>query len=217
MLGKMSIDLNFCNCLGSVHQLSPIVENVRQVVLDGVCLANMGAVRLKAHLTEEGPLSQAVELRCLVAMKFQLIEVAAKVVMRSSLTCLWNILILLSLGAHLDDGLLLLINFYFYFLVASLCRTGSIRVSSLYLYLLDVHWCSLRSCWIGICVVCVKILTKSVFLGLHLLAQHSSLDLTLKIMICFNFTFIFHLCFDLISNLLIPLQHLQHISGFFTW
>jgi len=85
---------------------------------------------LEAHLTEEGLLPQAVELRRLVEMKFQLIEVEAEVVMRSSLTSFWHIicllpLLLLSLRAHFDDRLLFVINFDSDFLVASLCQTRS--------------------------------------------------------------------------------------------
>ena len=93
----MSINLHFCNRLGSLHQLAPIVEDVGQMVLDGVCLAHVRAMSLEAYLTEEGLLSQAVELRCLIDMKFKLIKVEAEVVMRSRLTSFWHIFCFLSL------------------------------------------------------------------------------------------------------------------------
>ena len=93
----MSINLHFCNRLGSLHQLAPIVEDVGQMVLDGVRLPNVGAMSLEAYLTEEGLLSQAVELRCLIDMKFKLIKVEAEVVMRSRLTSFWHIFCFLSL------------------------------------------------------------------------------------------------------------------------
>ena len=122
----MPINLHFCNRLGSFHQLAPIVEDVSEMVLDGVCLAHVRAMSFKAYLTEEGLLSQAEELRRLVEMKLQLLEVEAEVVMRSSLTCFWYIFHFLPRCAHLDDGLLFLINFYSYFLVARLYKAGSL-------------------------------------------------------------------------------------------
>ena len=156
----MSIDLNFCNCLGSLHQLAPIVKDVGKMVLDGVCLPNMRSMSLKAHLAQEGPLPQTVELRRLIQMKLHLIKVEAEVVMRSYLTCLWYIICFPFLCAHSDDWLLFVINFDFHFLFGGLYQTGSLRVILFYLYLLNIYWCTLNI------VFCV--LAKSIFLRFHL-------------------------------------------------
>ena len=156
----MSIDLNFCNCLGSLHQLAPIVKDVGKMVFDGVCLPNMRSMRLKANLAQEGPLPQTVELRRFVEMKLHLIKVEAEVVVRSNLTSFWYIFSFLFLCAHSDDWLLFFINFDFYFLVAGLYQTWSLRVILSYLYLLNIYWPSLN---IDFCV-----LAKSIFLGFHL-------------------------------------------------
>jgi hypothetical protein len=156
----MSINLNFCNCLGSLHQLAPIVKDVSKMVLDGVCLPDMRSMALKANLAQEGPLPQTVELCSLIEMKLHMIKVDAEVVMRPYLTCFRYIFCFPFLCAHSDDWLLFFINFDFNFLFAGLYHTGSLRVILLYLYLLNIYWWCLN---IDFCV-----LAKSIFLRFHL-------------------------------------------------
>jgi hypothetical protein len=205
----MPINLHFCNCLRSLHQLAPIVEDVSKMVLDGVRLPNMRSMSFEAYLTEEGLLPQAVELRCFILVKLHLIKVEAEVVMRSGLACFWDVVNFLSLRAHLYDRFLLLIHFDLDFLTSSRClcfirgQTRTLGVSLFYLDLMNVHWRSIN--------ICVRVLTKAIFLGFHLFEEYRSL----KIIISFNFRFGFHLFFYLIGDLLIPFHHLYHLMSLF--
>lgn len=182
------------------------------MVLDGVCLSNMRSMSFKAHFAEKRLLSQAVELRRFIKMKFKLIKVNAKVVMRSNLTRFWRLICFLPLRTQFNDWFLFFINFdsnflvlisgTFYYTCSLWVILFNFNLLNIHLRLLNIHlW---RSIWVDL-----GILAKSIFLRFHLFEKHSSL----KIVISFFFTL--YLFFDLISHLLISLQHLDHVMRFF--
>ena len=203
----MSINLNFCYCVSSLHQLAPIVKDVCKMVLDGIRLPYMRSMSFEANLTEECLLPQAVELRCFILMEFKLIKVNTEVVMRSCLTCFgyicwWNF-DFLSLSAHFDNWFLFFIYFDLDLFVAGgwADQTGTWGVTLFYLYLMNVHWCSAR--------ICISVLAKSILFGFHLFKEYRSLEIVISL----NFSFAFHLFFYLIGDLLIPFHYLYHVMS----